>query len=125
MCCLLGMDEAADKVLMSGARLDLCKEIGIVGFAGRPDDVENISARAISKPVVAHIVRFGFSELDCIVSDSDCGYVICVDDSRRLWIAEGGQDCAFEVGMLTVDVERGILGFGSGAAYGSDRAAEC
>lgn len=61
--------------------------------------------------MIVHIVRFKFSELTRNDLDPDLGYVIYVDESRRMWIAESGKYCSFDVILLFVKIERDIFDF--------------
>jgi len=75
-CCSLGVNEAADIVLVSGARLDLGEEVCVIGRAGGPDDFKNVATDAVTYPVVAHVVRLGLAELYRIVGDAYSGHVV-------------------------------------------------
>ena len=125
LCCFLCVYQAADQILMSCAWLNLCKKVGIICATCWPDDVENILACFIPNSVISHVVWLWFLELNRIVSYADCRNVIGIDRCWLLWVVKSGQDRAFEVGVLAVDVEWGIFCFRCWSAYGCYGAAYC
>ena len=106
---LLGVDEAADIMLVSGARLDLGEEVCIIGRTGGPDDVKNVATDAVAYPVVAHVVRLGLAELYGVVGDTHSGHIVSEDCGRLLRIVDSSKTEALEIAVLAVGVERSIL----------------
>jgi hypothetical protein len=118
------VDKTRDEILVSLGGLEFCEEICVIVCACRPNDFEDSLANAVTDPVVAHVDGLRATELDGVVGDSNRCAVVAIDLGGLLGVSEASEDNTFEVGMLGVDVEGGILGLRSGAADSWDGAAD-
>ena len=90
---------------MPGARLNFCKKVGVVRGAFGPDYVENFATRAVTYPMVAHIVGFRLAQLYSIVCNTDGSHVVGKYWGLLLRIAESCKNGTLEVSMLAVGVK--------------------
>ena len=121
---VLYVDETRDEILVSLGWLEFREEIGIVVLSCRPNNLEDSLASAVADPVISHVDGLRATEFDGVVGDSDGCAVVGIDLGGLLRVSEAGEDGAFEIGVLGVDVEGSIFGLGGSAADSGDGAAD-
>ena len=84
--------------------LELCKIVGNIIFALRPNYSKDTLSYAIADPVIAHVDGFGTAELDGVIGDADGGHVVGVHGRGWLLVTECLKYNTLEVCVLRIDI---------------------
>ena len=107
--------------LMVSGRMVLGKIVGPVSGTGPPEDVEVALARAVAKPVEAHINGFGATLFDGVIDNATGGVVVGLKRGWRLGVTQFGQGHANWANILGIEKEGtqfGLGGAGNDLAHG-------
>ena len=95
-------------------------EIGQIGSTGRPFEDEVAHFNTVLNPVIPHVDGLASLDLGGTIGDATSWRVIVSNDSGLLGMTEVGKGLTVNSGVLTVNKEGRVRGFGRGANNGRD-----